>query len=177
MPASGKTTLAKSLASRFGLNCIGGGDVLKEIAAASGYKVTGDDWWDTPEGQRFTRERAANRRFDLQVDEILLAKVKEGGVVVTSYSLPWLSEVGVKIWLKASVEERAKRLAKRDKKTYVESLEIIKQRDHENTNLYKALYGIEFGSDLSVFDYVINTDRLSAEALADITCTIVKHLL
>jgi cytidylate kinase len=177
MPASGKTTLARTLAARFGLQCMGGGDALKQIAAGSGYKVTQDDWWDTPEGQRFTQERTANRRFDIQVDETLLAKVKEGGIVVTSYPLPWLSKVGVKIWLKASVTARAKRLATRDKKSDGDSLAIIKQRDQDNTNLYKALYGIDFGSDLSVFDYVINTESLSAEALADITCTIVKHLI
>ncbi len=58
MPAVGKTTVAKLLASRLKLKVIGGGDILKEIALEEGYNAVGDDWWDTEEGMRFMEERA-----------------------------------------------------------------------------------------------------------------------
>ncbi len=41
MPAVGKTTVSKLLADALGLRVVGGGDVLKEMAAEEGYKPGG----------------------------------------------------------------------------------------------------------------------------------------
>ena len=67
-------------------------------------------------------------------------------------------------------------MAKRDSIAYEEALKIVSMRDEENRNLYYDLYNIKFGEDLSVFDYVINTDQLSIDGVIDITRTIVNHI-
>jgi cytidylate kinase len=176
-PAVGKTTVAEAIGKRFGLRVYGGGEALKEVAASRGYTPKGADWWDTPEGLRFLAERAENPEYDKEVDKRLIEVLKQGDVVVTSYTLPWLTDIGIKIWLSASVESRAKRMVKRDKIGYEEALEIVKRRDEENRKLYQKIYGIEFGKDLSVFDLVLNTDQLSKEAVIEVVEAFVKQFV
>ena len=98
-PAIGKTTIAKGLAEEFGLTYLSGGDVLKELAQEQGFKTSGDDWWDKPEGMKFLSQRAENPEFDKKVDHKLKELFLKGGFVITSYTLRWLVEGGIKIWL------------------------------------------------------------------------------
>jgi cytidylate kinase len=176
LPAVGKTTVARALAEKFHLKQYSGGDVLKEMAVAKGYIMSGSDWWDKEEGIRFLAERKSNPNFDKEVDNRLVEISSKGGVVITSYTLPWLEDKAVKFWLKGSKENRARRMATRDNIPYEEALSIVSMRDEENKKLYYDLYKIRFGDDLSVFDYVINTDHLSINGVMDVACTIINNI-
>jgi CMP/dCMP kinase len=166
MPAVGKTTVAKIIASKLNLKLIGGGDVLKEIALEEGYNAVGDDWWDTEEGMKFMKERAGDPEFDKEVDRRLLARASKGDVVMTSYTLPWLAKDGIKVWLSGTKRSRAERMAKRDSSSPEECAKVIDARDGENYELYKKLYGIRFGKDLSPFAIVVGTDGIPADKVA-----------
>ena len=74
------------------------------------------------------------------------------------------------------MENRARRMSNRDRTPYAQSLKIVKKRDRENYLLYKRLYGIEFGKDLSVFDFVISTDKLPSEKVREIVFSIVRQI-
>lgn len=167
MPAVGKTTVARIIAAKLKLKVIGGGDILKEIALEEGYNAVGDDWWDTAEGLKFMDERAGDPEFDKEVDKRLLARAKKGNVVMTSYTLPWLSKEGVKVWLSGTKTSRAQRMAKRDSTTPEECAKVIDARDSENYDLYKKLYGIRFGKDLGPFSIVVGTDGVPASEVAE----------
>ena len=175
-PAIGKTTIAKAITEEFGLTHLSGGDILKELAEEEGFKTGGDDWWDTQEGMNFLSHRQANSEFDKNVDEKLKKHFLDGNVVITSYTLPWLVEGGVKIWLEGSKENSAQRMTTRDNLSKDSALEIVQKRYQENKKIYKALYGFEFGEDLSVFDKVIETDGLNASQVLDIAKTVVRKL-
>jgi cytidylate kinase len=166
MPAVGKTTVARIIASKLGLKLIGGGDVLKEIAMEEGYNAVGDDWWDTEEGMKFMGERAGDPEFDKEVDRRLLSRASKGDVVMTSYTLPWLAKDGVKVWLSGTKRSRAERMAKRDSSSPEECAKVIDARDSENYELYRKLYGIRFGKDLSPFAIVVGTDGVPAAKVA-----------
>ena len=166
MPASGKTTAAQIVAKRLRIKMMGGTDILKQMARERGYKMTGDDWWDTEDGVKFLREREKNPDFDKETDRRLLKVVAKGNVVVTSYTAPWLSKKGFKCWLGASAQKRAQRMAKRDRIPIGRSIKSTRIRDRENRKLYKKLYGIDFGSDMKPFDLVIQTDSLTSAQVA-----------
>ena len=174
-PAIGKTTIAKGLAKEFGLMHLSGGDILKELAEEEGFETKGDDWWDTQEGIDFLSKRQENSEFDKQVDDKLKKLFSEGSVVITSYTLPWLVEGGVKIWLDGSKENSAQRMTARDNLTKNDTLEIVQKRYNENKIIYKALYGFEFGEDLSVFDKIIETDNLNAEQVLELAKSTVRE--
>jgi len=175
-PAVGKTTIAKGIAEEFGLTHLSGGDILKELAEEQGFKTGGDDWWDTQEGMNFLSQRQENSEFDKKVDDKLKKHFLDGNVVITSYTLPWLVEGGVKIWLEGSKENSAQRMTARDNLSKDNALEIVQKRYQENKKIYKALYGFEFGKDLSLFDKVIETDGLDASQVLDIAKTVVRKL-
>jgi CMP/dCMP kinase len=180
-PAVGKTTLAHKLAEEFNLVICNGGDILKMLAAEKGYSTERDDWWDTPDAKKFMWERKSDPSFDKKVDKKLSEIVRNGGAVITSYTMPWLVKEDhgtyplVKIWLKGSIDNRAKRMANRDGIGLSEAEKIIKIRDEENQRIYYALYNFKFGEDLSVFDYVLNTDKLALESLIEISTLIVRR--
>src|SRR5579875_401751 len=175
MPSVGKTTAAKAIADRFGLRLLAGGDMLKEMAIERGYVPSGSEWWDGTEGMRFLSEREKNPDFDREVDRRLVASVKKGRVVITSYTVPWITDLGLKIWFGATVKTRAKRLAGRDGIPLYKALEIVRRRDSGNRKLYSELYGIDFGRDLTVFNYAIQTDDLSAKEVSAAACELVRR--
>ena len=173
-PAIGKTTIAKGLAKEFDLVYLSGGDILKELAEEEGFETRGDDWWDTQEGMSFLSQRQKNSEFDKNVDDKLKKLFSKGGVVITSYTLPWLVEGGVKIWLAGSKENSAQRMTTRDNLSETDALEIVQKRYNENKIIYKKLYGFEFGEDLSVFDKSIETDDLNVEQVLEVAKSTVR---
>ena len=174
-PAIGKTTIAKGLAKEFDIEYLSGGDILKELAGEQGFQTQGDDWWDTEDGINFLEQRKKNPEFDKNVDSKLKELFSKGGIVVTSYTLPWLVEGGVKIWLDGSKENSALRMTTRDNSSKDDALEIVQKRYNENKIIYKELYGFEFGEDLSVFDKIIETDELNVEQVLEIAKSTVRE--
>ncbi|MGD1835699.1 MAG: AAA family ATPase [Nitrososphaeraceae archaeon] len=175
-PAVGKTTIANELSKELDYMVYNGGDVLKDLASERGYDVFGIDWWDTEEAKDFMEERESNPYFDIEVDRKLVDIVRNGNVIVTSYTLPWLVPESIKIWLKGSRSNRIKRMAKRDNLKIKDARSILQQRDDNNVRIYKNLYGFEFGKDLTVFDFVLDTDLLNLENLLIISKLIVKNI-
>ena len=174
-PAIGKTTIAKGLAKEFNVEYLSGGDILKEFAEEQGFQTKDDDWWDTQEGINFLDQRKKNSEFDKNVDNKLKELFSKGGIVVTSYTLPWLVDGGIKIWLDGSKENSALRMTARDNSSKNEALEIVQKRYNENKIIYKELYGFEFGEDLSVFDKIIKTDGLNVEQVLEIAKSTVRE--
>jgi CMP/dCMP kinase len=167
--AVGKTTLAEGLAKAFGYSVYNGGDILKNLAKEKGYRVTGKDWWDTAEAIRFMEERKKDNSFDIKVDKMLVEIAHKGEVVITSYTLPWLTRRPITFWLNASAESRSKRMAKRDNISNAEALRVIRHRDDENKKIYKKIYGPQFGDNLLVFDVVLNTELFTLDSLISIS--------
>jgi len=175
-PAVGKTTIATELAKEFRLEIYNGGDILKMLAGERGYSISGKDWWDTEDAKKFMTERKSNPCFDKEVDQRLVEIVKKGNVVITSYTLPWLVKDAIKFWLKGSQTNRAKRMAYRDNITFEEAKNIINLRDDDNTKIYHKTYGFNFGEDLTVFDFALNTDLMNLDALIVISKDIVNNI-
>jgi len=174
-PAIGKTTIANGIAEEFDLVHLSGGDVLKELAKDEGFDTKGNDWWDTQDGMDFLSKRKVNSEFDKKVDDKLKKLFSKGGVVITSYTLPWLIDGGVKIWLSGSKENSARRMTFRDNLSETYALEIVQKRYNENKIIYKTLYGFEFGEDLSVFDKIIETDDLNTKQVLKIAKSTVRE--
>ena len=176
-PAVGKTTMASEIAKEFKFKLYNGGDILKMLARDKGYSVSRNDWWDTEEAKRFMADRKTDPNFDKQVDNKLVEIVKTEKAVITSYTLPWLVEGPVKFWLKGSQLNRAKRMANRDNLSLKEAQKVVKMRDEENKAIYRRLYQFEFGQDLTVFDFSINTDLICLDSLVKVSIDIIKNII
>jgi cytidylate kinase len=144
------------------------------LARKMGFNAKGRKWWDTEEGMRFLRMREENFEFDRKVDEELVQIAKEGSAVIDGWVIPWLVDDGFKVWLKADLETRAARLAKRGKMGYEEALKVLKEREERNRELYMRLYGIKWGEDLAPFHLVLDSTRLGKEDVLRIVLTAVR---
>jgi CMP/dCMP kinase len=177
MAGTGKSTLSKKLAEKYHLSCYSGGDALKELANAEGYDSSRQGWWESPEGLKFLKERANDPKFDKAVDTKLIEYAQQGNVLLDSWTMPWLLKDGFKIWLLASPEKRAARVAERDNITFNEALKVLKEKENRTKAIYKKLYGFSLGEDLAPFDLVLDTDNLSADEVFTVLCKVISNVV
>jgi cytidylate kinase len=177
MAGTGKSTLAKKLAQKYKLKYYSGGDALKALAAEEGYNSSNNGWWESPEGLRFLEKREKNLKFDKAVDAKLLESAQQGNVLLDSWTMPWLLKTGFKIWLIASIEKRAERIAERDKITIKEARRVLKEKEAGTKAIYKKLYGFALGEDFTPFQLILDTDRLSAEQVFQVLSTVMDNVI
>jgi cytidylate kinase len=163
MTGSGKSTVAKKLADKYGFDYFSGGNALKVLAQEEGYDSDVTGWWETAEGLRFLQQRMGDPAFDRKIDEKLLELAEQGNVVLDSWTMPWLLKDGFKIWLEASPQVRAKRVVTRDDISIEEAIKAMKEKDEKTRQIYNRLYGFDLGHDLSPFNLVLVTDELDPD--------------
>jgi len=177
MAGSGKSTVARKLAKKYRLDYISGGDALKALAVEEGYKFVGPGWWESREGMRFLAERDKDNRFDEAVDRKLLQMARKGNVMLDSWTMPWLLEGAFKIWLEASPEKRAERIAARDRIGFEEALKALKRKEKQTKKIYKKLYGFKLGEDFAPFNFILDTNDLNSEEVFLIICMVMDNVL
>jgi CMP/dCMP kinase len=177
MAGTGKSTLAKRLAQKYGLAYYSGGDALRALAAEQGYNSMGNGWWESPDGLRFLNQRKGDVSFDKKVDEKLLQHAEQGNVLLDSWTMPWLVTGGFKIWLAASVEKQAERIAKRDHMTVEDGLAALREKEARTKAIYKQLYGFTLGEDFTPFNLVVDTDNLNAEEVFNVLCIVLDNIV
>jgi len=177
LPGCGKSTVAKRIAKHYGLKYVSGGDSLKALAIEAGYKPADRGWWETPQGLNFLKKRLKDPSFDKKVDEKLLEMAKEGNVVLDSWTMPWLLKEGFKIWLEASAEKRAERMAKRDGISFEKALALLKEREEKTKAIYEKLYGFKLGEDYSPFQLILDTNFLEADEVFEALCLVIDNFL
>jgi cytidylate kinase len=177
MAGTGKSTLSKKLAKKYSLRYYSGGDALKALAADEGYDSSSRGWWESAEGLRFLEKREKNFEFDKAVDDKLLEYAQQGRVLLDSWTMPWLLKTGFKIWLVASVEKRAERIAKRDRMPIKEALQVLKEKEARTKAIYKKLYGFTLGEDFEPFNLVLDTDNLNAGEVFQVLCRVMDDVV
>jgi cytidylate kinase len=177
MAGTGKSTLAKKLAKKYNLRYYSGGDALKDLAKEEGYDISVAGWWESTIGLQFLQTRLSDPKFDRAVDDKLLSYADQGNVLLDSWTMPWLLKGGYKIWLEASFEKRAARVAERDGMTYEEALKMLDEKESRTKAIYKALYGFTLGEDLAPFDFVLDTDNLDANEVYEVLCQVIDKVV
>ncbi|MEM2098969.1 MAG: cytidylate kinase family protein [Candidatus Bathyarchaeia archaeon] len=177
MAGTGKSTLAKKLAQKYCLKYYSGGDALKALAAEEGYTVSSNGWWESPDGLAFLKLRENDLKFDKAIDAKLLEYAQEGNVLLDSWTMPWLLDTGFKIWLLASIEKRARRVAERDKISINDALRVLEEKEAKTKAIYKKLYGFSLGEDFAPFDLVLDTDNLNAEEVFYTLCKVLDKMV
>ena len=173
MAGSGKSTLAKRLAEKYSCRYFSGGDALKELAIEEGYRDVKCGWWESKEGLSFLERRSKDQKFDETIDRKLLGFAEKGNVIFDSWTMPWLLKIGFKIWLEASLGNRAKRIAKRDNMEVEEALKALRSKEEQTRKIYKRLYGFDLGKDYEPFHLILDTDNLEADEVFEVLCAVI----
>ncbi|MEM3399688.1 MAG: cytidylate kinase family protein [Candidatus Micrarchaeia archaeon] len=153
--ASGKTTVGKKVAKLLGLKHIHYS--FKHIAKKKGVSL-----------MHIQKIAEKDKKLDLDFDARVVESAKEGGCVVTTWLSPWMvKNADLRVWLEATEETRARRLAGREKTSFKSALRHIRERDASNIRRYIRYYGIDI-RDHSNFDLIINSERFSPDTIARI---------
>ncbi len=155
---SGKTTVARSLSARMNLGYVSAGELFRQVA-----KSLRKDILDL----NFEAEKDFS--IDKEIDKKIFETALKGNVVIESHIVGWLlkdlADVSVYLW--APLEERARRISIRDNLPYDEALMKVIAREDSHGNRFWKYYGVDF-SDLTVYDLVLNTSRLTADRVVEI---------
>ena len=116
--------------------------------------------------------------FDKDFDQWLKNKVLEQKdknlIVVSRLSAINLQDIAdLKIFLYASEEERAKRLAKRENLSMKEAKKLLKERDEVFEDRIRKVYRICY-DDPKHYDVIINTENKTPEEIIDIILKLIK---
>lgn len=133
-------------------------------------KERGIDFWE------FHRMAEKDDSIDRELDErqIALAMAQENCVLGSRLAIWMLEEADVKIYLTASVEERARRIFRREGGEPGKKLEETRERDAFDSARYARIYGID-NNDASRADMVIDTEGRTPEEVTDIIISYVSR--
>lgn len=148
---SGKTTVARALAKQYNLRHISAGEVFRELARRKGLSL-----------ETFSELAEKNPSIDREVDDLQKKKTSKGDVVAEGRLSGWLLDADFKVWLAASLETRARRVAMREGKSYEQALAETQAREESELNRYMEIYGIDL-RDLSPYNIVVDTELWGAE--------------
>jgi cytidylate kinase len=97
-------------------------------------------------------------QYDRHLDRRQVELAMEDSCVIASRLAIWLLEkANLKVYLYASAEVRARRIAEREKIPWHKSLQDIDTRDTRDRNRYLKLYGIDIDK-YEFADLVVNTE-------------------
>jgi len=123
------------------------------------------------EGYDFEQMRAMAQKdsqWDRLLDERQIKMANKGPCVLGSRLAIWLwKESELKVYLEASDEVRARRIASREEKPFHEVLEKTRKRDQEDRERYLKLYGID-NDRPEVADLILNTEDKNPQQIAQL---------
>jgi cytidylate kinase len=155
---AGKSTVARALAQMLGLRCLSSGEIFREEARRRGVTLA-----------ELSLLAEQDPSIDRMVDQAQVAEARTSDIVVESRLSGWLLDGDVRIWLRAPVDVRARRVAARDGVTVEAARADIMIRESSERRRYAALYHIDL-EDLTRYHIVLDTSVWGPE---DITHAIV----
>ena len=163
--ASGKSTVAASLADELGYDHVSGGDIFRDLADERGY---------TP--LEFNKLAEEDPDIDRDLDRRLRRTAAErDDLVLESRLAGWMAGeyADLKFWFDAPESIRAERVADREDREYDLALSEMRARAESESRRYLAYYDIDF-DDRSIYDLSLNTARWGPEEVMEIVRTAVE---
>ena len=148
---AGKTTAARALVRKFKLRYVCAGTVFRQLARERGMTL-----------DEFSRYAERHPGIDSMIDRRTADAAREDGVLIDARLAGWMAKrANLKILLTAPLEERVRRIARREGRKYKEVLRETVKRERSESRRFKRFYDIDV-NDRSVFDLVLNTQHWSA---------------
>lgn len=158
-PGSGKTTVCRLVAERLEYEFIVVGQIFRQMALERGVDL-----------ETFGRLAEEDETIDRDLDGRMLALataredlVVEGrmaGPILKSRKVPVLA-----VYVTASEEVRAQRIAERERKPVGTVLKEMRSREWSEKKRYAAYYGID-PTDRSIYDLWVDSSDIAAEQVA-----------
>jgi cytidylate kinase len=165
LPGSGTTTVAELLAEHYGVDMISAGEVFRRLAEERGLTLA-----------EFGALAESDTSIDIDIDERQkeIANTSDN-IILEGRLAGHMADKALKVWLKAPLDVRVKRIAGREDASFDEMLDGTIKREASEAVRYKEIYGIDIG-DLSIYDIVIDSNRWDQYEIAKIIATSIDGL-
>jgi cytidylate kinase len=141
----GNSTVSRLLAERLSLRLIN--YTFHDMAVERGLPF-----------EELCRLAEKDNQYDLYLDRRQVELASVGGCVLGSRLAVWLlPKAHLRVYLAASLEERARRIARREGLEAARALEAVKARDTRDRNRYLRLYQVDI-DDYRLADLVVDTE-------------------
>jgi len=158
----GNTTVSRLVAEKLGLRVIN--YTFKNLARDSGLSF-----------EELALRAETDPQYDYTIDRMQVDLARMGGCVLGSRLAIWLlRDTALTVYLKASLEVRAGRIARREGGDPAAVLARTAARDARDRARYKKLYGY----DVDQYDFaalVVDTEKLNQGEVADTIVAFVKR--
>ncbi|NJD76486.1 MAG: cytidylate kinase [Candidatus Methanoperedens sp.] len=164
-PGSGKSTLSRLLSARLGLELVSMGDVFRKCAEDRCMSL-----------EEFGLLAKCEDGIDRKIDEMQKKIAAERDNIILEGRLSgFLVDADLKVWLKAPIEVRAERIAKRECKPISSAMAETLEREQCERVRYQSYYYIDI-RDLSIYDLVIDSSKWNPEEISEIVLKAVGFL-
>ena len=163
-PGSGKTTVARILSDRLKIKLISAGSVFRQLAKERGMSI-----------EDFSRLAEIDPEIDVLIDKMQKEMAeREKNLIVEGRLSAWMiKDADLKVLIFADAEIRYNRIARREGKDVQIVRQETKMREEIERRRYQKYYNINV-DDWSIYDLIVNSNRLSAEKIAEIIISALK---
>lgn len=188
MPGAGSSTVGKLLANELSMHHFSPGQLFKDISKGTVkeqhyYKlfkhlcdlkglnipemsVKEDSkavvsLWDSEFGR--------SKSFHEVLDRLQLELAKRKRIVIDGkLSLRMIPDADIKIWIRAELEERAKRIAEREKISVDEAKKNIVERESREREEWKRIYGFDYFDQEEDADIIVDSSTMSPQSIVEV---------
>lgn len=166
LAGSGTTTVAKILSEKMNVPYISAGDIFRQMAKEKGMDIL-----------EFSAFAENNVNVDQEIDKRQAAIAKEkDNLIVEGRLSAFFVDAHLKIWFTAPLDVRARRICRRENKTFDVVKKEILTREESEAKRYEDIHDIDI-KNLDLYDFIINTNRFKAENIADIILKVTEVIL
>ncbi len=164
-PGSGKSTLSRILSARLGMELISAGDIFRRMASERCMSL-----------EEFGMLAKCDENIDRKLDEMQKKIAQEKDNIILEGRLSgFLVDADLKVGLKAPLEVRARRIAKREGTSVSSAMKETLERERCERERYLKYYNIDI-NNLSIYDLVIDSSRWKPEEIYEIVAKALEYL-
>lgn len=154
----GKSTIAKSISKEFNLRYISAGLLFRKIAKEKNLSLL-----------ELSEKAKTFPEIDAMIDNMQKEEAYKGGTVIDGLISSFICKdlANIKIYIKANLETRINRIAKRDGIIFEKALKETLERENNERERFKKFYGFNI-DDTSIYDLVIDNSYISANSCVEI---------
>lgn len=159
LPGSGTSTVADIISQSTGFKIISAGVIFRKAAQDRGLTLA-----------EFGKLAESRPVIDIELDKLMMDEARKVDDIILEGRLAgemcaYHKVEAFKVWIDADIEERARRVVKRESKPLEQIVKEIRDREECEWKRYMDFYEIDL-KDRTVYDLVVDSTTIPADAVA-----------